>query len=93
MIVAEKAAQLICGAAPPNAHSAVRTERLSRVPLLQVDRAFRHRANVTLDGKGFGSSALKVEGRIFAMLTSRSEFVVKLPRERVDETLVGAEIT
>lgn len=36
------------------------------------------------DGKGaFGASALKVDGRIFAML-SNGELVVKLPRERVD---------
>ncbi len=33
--------------------------------------------------KGFGSSALQVNGKIFAMLTSREQFVVKLPRQRV----------
>jgi hypothetical protein len=32
--------------------------------------------------RGFGSSALKVNGSIFAMLTG-GHFVVKLPRERV----------
>jgi hypothetical protein len=36
-------------------------------------------------GKGFGSGALKVDGRIFAMISSKGLFVVKLPRERVDE--------
>jgi TfoX/Sxy family transcriptional regulator of competence genes len=35
-------------------------------------------------GKGFGASGLKVDGKIFAML-SRGELVVKLPRQRVDE--------
>lgn len=35
-------------------------------------------------GKKFGSNALKVEGRIFAMMSSKGAFVVKLPRERVD---------
>ncbi|WP_197677751.1 MmcQ/YjbR family DNA-binding protein [Opitutus sp. GAS368] len=39
--------------------------------------------------KGFGSSALCVGGRIFAMISSQSGFVVKLPRERVD-ALVAA---
>lgn len=36
-------------------------------------------------GKGFGSCALKVKGRIFAMISSKGEFVMKLPKERVDE--------
>ena len=35
-------------------------------------------------GQGFGSGALTVNGRIFAMLSARGEFVVKLRRERVD---------
>src|SRR3989442_15815595 len=34
--------------------------------------------------RGFGADALKVDNRIFAMLASRDEFVVKLPRQRVD---------
>ena len=50
---------------------------------------FLGRPNVTQEGKGFGSSALKVDGRIFAMLTGRSEFVVKLPRQRVEQLIAG----
>ncbi len=42
-------------------------------------------------GRGFGASALQVDGRIFAMLSSRGEYVVKLPRARVDE-LVAAGV-
>jgi hypothetical protein len=34
--------------------------------------------------KGFGSSALCINGKIFAMLSSKNDFVVKLPRKRVD---------
>lgn len=37
------------------------------------------------EGKGFGSRALKVNGKIFAMMTSKDEFVVKLSKERVAE--------
>jgi hypothetical protein len=39
-------------------------------------------------GGGFGSSALRYQNKIFAMLV-RGRLVVKLPRARVDE-LVGA---
>jgi hypothetical protein len=35
--------------------------------------------------KGFGSSALQVGGRIFAMVSSNGNFVVKLPKHRVEE--------
>ena len=37
-------------------------------------------------GRGFGSHALKVHGRIFAMLV-RGRLVVKLPSTRVDELI------
>jgi hypothetical protein len=36
-------------------------------------------------GKGFGSSSLKVNGKQFALMSSRGLFVAKLPRERVEE--------
>jgi hypothetical protein len=38
-----------------------------------------------MEGKGFGSRALKVNGRIFAMVASKGQFVLKLPPERVAE--------
>jgi hypothetical protein len=34
--------------------------------------------------KGFGSAALCVNDKIFAMLSSKEQFVVRLPKERVD---------
>ena len=55
-----------------------------------------HRPDVTAGSdepgprKRFGSSGLKVRGRIFAMLV-RGRLVVKLPRQRVD-ALVGAGV-
>ncbi len=43
-----------------------------------------------MPGKGFGSSALKVDRRIFAMLV-RGSLVVKLPRTRVDALVSAGE--
>lgn len=40
-------------------------------------------------GKGFGSGALKVHGKIFAMLDSKDQFVVKLSKKRVDELIAS----
>jgi len=47
--------------------------------------AFAKDRRVSYGGKGFGSTALKVDGKIFAMMSSKGKFVVKLPRDRVDE--------
>jgi hypothetical protein len=47
--------------------------------------AFEADSRVTYGGKGFGSGALKVSGKIFAMLSSKGLFVVKLPKDRVTE--------
>ena len=42
-------------------------------------------------GKGFGSGALKVNGKIFAMISSKGEFVVKLPEDRVNELVAAGK--
>jgi TfoX N-terminal domain len=55
----------------------------------QLVEAFVRRPGVTGPGgerRRFGSSALKVNGSIFAMLT-RDELVLKLPRVRVAELI------
>jgi hypothetical protein len=39
--------------------------------------------------RGFGSSSLRINNKIFAMLDSRGRCVVKLPRDRV-ESLINA---
>ncbi len=53
--------------------------------------AFVRKRGVTQDGKGFGSTSLKVNGRIFALLSSRGEFVVKLPQRRVAELIASGD--
>jgi hypothetical protein len=50
-----------------------------------VVKAFAKDRRVTSGGKSFGSSGLKVDGKLFAMISSRGLFVVKLPRKRVDQ--------
>jgi hypothetical protein len=49
----------------------------------QIVRAFLQRPGITRQGRGFGSAALKVHGKMFATLTPAGAFVVKLPRQRV----------
>ena len=41
-------------------------------------------------GRGFGRSALRFQGKIFAMLV-RGQLVVKLPKARVDALVDGGE--
>lgn len=47
--------------------------------------------DVEQSGKGFGSDALKVRGKIFAMLSSQRRLVVKLPRQRVDALVASGD--
>jgi hypothetical protein len=47
--------------------------------------------DVAYGGKGFGSRGLKVNGKLFAMLDTRSELVVKLPRERVSRLIAAGK--
>jgi hypothetical protein len=54
-------------------------------------KSFLRKPGVTQEGKGFGSTSLKVGGKIFALFSSRGEFVVKLPRRRVDELIASGE--
>jgi hypothetical protein len=56
----------------------------------RVVKAFSQDRGVAVgEGKGFGSGALKINGKIFAMLSSGDQFVVKLPRKRVDELVAS----
>lgn len=56
----------------------------------RVVQALCRNREVALGGrKGFGSSALKVNGRIFAMMSSKGKFVVKLPKSRTDALIAS----
>ena len=56
----------------------------------EVVEAFLGNPDVTPpSGRGFGSSGLRVRGKIFAFLSSKGEFVVKLPRSRVDALIAA----
>ncbi len=53
---------------------------------VQVVEAFAKDRKVSRGGtKGFGAGALKVNGKIFAMMSAKGELVVKLPKKRVEE--------
>lgn len=41
--------------------------------------------------RGFGSSALQVNGKIFAMVSSKGCFVVKLPKNRVESLTASGD--
>lgn len=63
----------------------------------KIVHSLRAEPGVTLGARrGFGEGALTRGGKIFAMLTSRGEFVVKLTRERIDDLVtqgVGRRFT
>jgi len=64
------------------------TDRAADASFERIARAFRADARVTRGGKGFGSTGLKVDGKLFAFVSSRGQYVAKLPRARVQQ-LVG----
>ena len=57
----------------------------------EIVQEFLGRPGVTQQGRGFGSSALRIHGKVFATLSSRGTFVVKLPRQRVDGLVAAGQ--
>jgi hypothetical protein len=58
----------------------------------QVVEAFSDNPHLSRgSGKGFGAGALKAKGKIFAMISSKGKFVVKLPKERVAELVTSGQ--
>ena len=60
-----------------------------------VVSAFADDREVSLpgSGKGFGSRALKMNGKIFAMMSSKGHFVVKLSEDRVNALIAAGKGT
>jgi len=64
----------------------------SRERYAAVVKALLREPGVTQSNKkGFGSTALWTNGKIFALLSSKGEFVVKLSRPRVDALVAAGE--
>ena len=59
----------------------------------QVIREVATERGVTTGGKGFGSNSLKVNGRMFAFVSTQGAFVVKIPKTRVDELVARGQAT
>ena len=56
----------------------------------ELVESFLQWPEVSQEGKGFGSQALKVKGKIFAML-NRDHLIVKLPKARAAELVATGE--
>lgn len=59
---------------------------------VKIVAALQHCPGVTPpsgEARKFGSASLRVGGKIFAMVSSRREFVVKLPKARVDALIAA----
>ncbi len=70
--------------------SATAEERYTAiVKALVRNSGVTHGSDETGSRRAFGSDALRVDNRIFAMLSSKRRFVVKLPRERVDALIAS----
>lgn len=74
-------------AGQPAAHAAETLHRYAAV--VQALASDPHVVHETK--KGFGSGALKVNSKIFAMLSSRAQFVVKLPKPRVTQLAAAGQ--
>lgn len=69
------------------AKAAARGSDEARARYDELVARFVQRPDVEQKGKGFGGSALKVGGSMFATLSPRGRLVVKLPRERVESLM------
>ena len=70
---------------------AARERYAAIVDALLSDPHVTHGSDEAGPKRGFGSSAVRINNKLFAMLSSKDEFVVKLPRQRVDALVAAGE--
>jgi hypothetical protein len=77
----------------PLEKSAMTSDELKIKKYARLVKTMLTEPNVTLGHgkKGFGDDALNINGRIFAMLTSKKQYVVKLPKHRVLQLVASGE--
>ena len=67
-------------------------ERFARtVTALRSHSGVTPPSNAPQSKKRFGSSGLRINDKIFAMISSKGKFVVKLPQQRVDALIASGE--
>jgi hypothetical protein len=67
-------------------------ERFARiVTVLRGHSGVTPPSNAPQSKRRFGSSGLRINDKIFAMLSSKGKFVVKLPQQRVDALITSGE--
>ncbi len=74
----------------------LRTPSTPEERFAKIVKALRSHSGVTppsdaTHSRRFGSSGLKVNDKIFAMISSKGKFVVKLPQQRVDALIRSRE--
>jgi hypothetical protein len=75
----------------PPAGGITMTARTPGQRYAQMAEVFLQRPGVTRQGRGFGSAALKVRGKMFVTLSPAGALVVKLPRQRVDALVAAGQ--
>jgi TfoX/Sxy family transcriptional regulator of competence genes len=72
----------------PSGGSPASSRRVDLPPAFAaIVKRFAGNRRVAFGGQGFGSKGLRLDGKIFAMISLTAQFVVKLPRERVAELI------
>ena|SRR5579862_8612179 len=71
----------------------IKSETTSKDRFASVENALRMVGGLSppKSSKGFGSSALWTDGKMFAFLSSKGELVLKLPKTKVDSLISSGD--